>query len=347
MEKITLGNSGLHVSKISLGTMTFGEQNTEADAHSQLDYALERGINFIDTAEMYPVMPRAETQGRTESYIGTWLKKSGKRGNVILATKAAGPSRGMGWIRNGENDFDAANLRAAVDGSLQRLQTDYIDLYQLHWPSRNAPIFGQISFDPTKERPSIAIEETLAVLADLVKAGKIRHIGVSNETPWGVCEFVKQSENKGLPRIVSIQNAYNLVNRSFESGLDETCFREKVGLLAYSPLAFGQLSAKYLDNPKAHGRLTIFPASWSPRYMRNAVAEAVKRYAELARANGMTPAQMALAWCYSRWFVASTIIGATTLEQLKEDIDALSVKLPDQVVEGINAIHRQITNPGQ
>lgn len=347
MKKIQLGTSDLTVSTICLGTMTFGEQNTEADAHSQLDYALERGINFIDTAEMYPVMPRAETQGRTEGYIGTWLKKSGKRSEIVLATKAAGPSRGMIWIRNGQNDFDATNLRIAVDASLKRLQTDYIDLYQLHWPSRNAPIFGQIAFDPAKERQSIAIEETLAALADLVKAGKIRQIGVSNETPWGVCEFIKQAETKGLPRIASIQNAYNLVNRSFESGLDEVCFRENVGLLAYSPLAFGQLTAKYLDNPKAHGRLTIFPPTWSPRYLRALVAEAVKRYAELARANGMTPAQMALAWCYSRWFVASTIIGATTLEQLKEDIDALSTPLPEHVIESINTIHREITNPGQ
>lgn len=347
MEKITLGTSDLTISKICLGTMTFGEQNTEADAHSQLDYALERGINFIDTAEMYPVMPRAETQGRTESYIGSWLKKSGKRSSIVLATKAAGPSRGMNWIRNGRNDFDAANLRAAVDASLHRLQTDYIDLYQLHWPSRNAPIFGQITFDPQNEHPSVAIDETLTALAELIKAGKIRHIGVSNETPWGVCEFIKQSETKGLPRIASIQNAYSLVNRSFESGLDEVCFRENVGLLAYSPLAFGQLSAKYLDNPNAHGRLTIFPANWSPRYMRSSVADAVKRYAALARANGMTPAQMALAWCYSRQFVTSTIIGATSLAQLKEDIDALSVSLPELVLNDINTIHREITNPGQ
>lgn len=347
MEKITLGTSDLQVSKICLGTMTFAEQNTEAEAHSQLDYALERGINFIDTAEMYPVMPRGETQGRTEQYIGSWLKKSGKRINVVIATKAAGPSRGMTWIRNGESDFDAVNLRAAVDASLQRLQTDYIDLYQLHWPSRNAPIFGQIAFDPQKERPSTPIEDTLAALADLIKAGKIRHVGVSNETPWGACEFIKQSETKGLPRIASIQNAYSLVNRSVENGLDEACFRERIGVLAYSPLAFGQLTAKYLDNPKAPGRLTIFPPNWSPRYLRASVAEATKRYAVLARANGMTPAQMALAWCYSRWFVTSTIIGATTLPQLKEDIDALSLKLPDEIVESINAIHREIANPGQ
>jgi aryl-alcohol dehydrogenase-like predicted oxidoreductase len=347
MEKITLGNSDLTVSRICLGTMTFGEQNSEAEAHSQLDYALARGINFIDTAEMYPVMPRAETAGRTEAYIGSWLKKSGKRSQVVLATKAAGPSRGMTWIRNGQSDFDAANLRAAVDNSLKRLQTDYIDLYQLHWPSRNAPIFGQLAFDPDKEHTCVAIEDTLATLDELIKAGKIRYVGVSNETPWGVCEFIKQAEARGLPRIVSIQNAYNLVNRSFENGLDETCFRENVGLLAYSPLAFGQLTAKYLDNPKAHGRLTLFPPNWSPRYLRPSVAEATKRYASLARANGMTPAQLALAWCYSRWFVASTIIGATTMPQLQEDIDALSVKLPEQAIEGINAIHREFTNPAQ
>ncbi|HYD62610.1 MAG TPA: aldo/keto reductase [Noviherbaspirillum sp.] len=347
MEKITLGNSDLKVSRICLGTMTFGEQNSEAEAHSQLDYALERGINFVDTAEMYPVMPRAETTGRTESHIGSWLKKSGKRSEIILATKAAGPSRGITWIRNGQSDFDATNLRSAVDNSLKRLQTDYIDLYQLHWPSRNAPIFGQTAFDPGKERPCAAIEDTLAALDELVKSGKIRHVGVSNETPWGVCEFIKQAETRSLPRIVSIQNAYSLVNRSFENGLDEACYRENVSLLAYSPLAFGQLTAKYLDNPKAHGRLTIFPPNWSPRYLRPSTTEATRRYAALARSNGMTPSQMALAWCYSRWFVASAIIGATTMAQLQENIDAWSVRLPEQVIEGINTIHREITNPAQ
>jgi len=347
MQKIQLGSSDLEVSKLCLGSMTFGEQNSEADAHSQIDYAIERGINFIDCAEMYPVMSRAETQGSTERHIGGWFKKSGKRRQVILATKAVGPSRGTNWIREGKTDLDAANIRKAVDGSLQRLQTDYIDLYQLHWPSRNVPIFGQTAFNPARERPHTAIEDTLAVLGELIKAGKIRHVGVSNETPWGVCEFIKQAETKGLPRIASIQNPYNLVNRSYETGLDETCFRENVGLLAYSPLAFGQLTAKYLDNPKAHGRLTIFPASWSPRYLRPAVAEAVKRYAALARAHDLSPAQMALAWCHGRWCVASTIIGATTLAQLRENINACSLVLPDEVISGINAIHADITNPGQ
>jgi aryl-alcohol dehydrogenase-like predicted oxidoreductase len=348
MEKNQLGASGLSVSKICLGTMTFGEQNTEADAHSQLDYALERGINFVDTAEMYPVMPRAETQGSTERFIGSWLKKSGRRGDIVLATKVAGPNPNQTWIRGGRNNLDAANIRTAVDDSLRRLQTDYIDLYQLHWPSRNVPIFGATAFDPARERPSVAIEETLAVLGELVDAGKIRHIGVSNESSWGVSEFVKQAEQKGLPRIATIQNLYNLTARSFETSLlDETCYRSKVGLLAYSPLAFGQLSGKYLDDPKAHGRLTIFPPTWSPRYLRPAVLAAVKEYAELARANGMSPAQMALAWAYSRWFVASTIIGATTLAQLKEDIDAAAVTLPEHVVTAIDAIHARIPNPGQ
>lgn len=348
MKKVQLGRTPLEVSPICLGTMTFGEQNTEADAHSQLDYALERGINFIDTAEMYPVMPRAESSGRTEAYIGTWLKKTGKRSEVVLATKVAGPNASMHWIRKGKNNLDAANIRAAVDKSLMRLQTDYIDLYQLHWPSRNAPIFGNNSFNPERERHAIAIEETLAVLQELITEGKIRHIGVSNETPWGVAEFIKQSEMKGLPRIATIQNLYNLTARHFETSfLDETCFREEVSLLAYSPLAFGQLSAKYTDNPKAHGRLTIFPPGWSPRYLRPAVLDAVREYAALARKHGMKPAAMALAWCYSRWFVGSTIIGATTLAQLKENIDAIDLKLDREVVDGINAIHARITNPGQ
>lgn len=347
MKKIPLGSSALEVSPICLGTMTFGEQNSEADAHSQLDFALERGINFIDTAEMYPVMPRAETQGLTERHIGTWMKKSGRRKDIVLATKAAGPSRGMNWIRNGATDFDVASLRSAVDGSLRRLQTDYIDLYQLHWPSRNAPIFGQTEFNPEKERAHVAIEQTLAALADLIRDGKIRHIGVSNETPWGLCEFVKQAQAHGLPRIVSIQNPYNLVNRSYEGGLEEACYREGIAMLAYSPLAFGQLSAKYLDNPKAPGRLTRFPPNWSPRYLRERVGVAVARYAKLARDHGMSPAQLALAWCYGRWSIASTIIGATSLDQLAENIDAFTTTLTAEVVDAINAIHSEITNPAQ
>jgi aryl-alcohol dehydrogenase-like predicted oxidoreductase len=348
MQRKQLGRSNLQVSTVCLGTMTFGEQNTEADAHRQLDYAVERGINFIDTAEMYPVMGRAETQGSTERFIGSWLKGRGRRDELVIASKIAGPNPNMAYIRGAAHDLDAANVRAAVETSLQRLQTDYIDLYQIHWPSRNLPIFGANRFDPTRERSSVPIEETLGALGELVKAGKIREIGVSNESSWGVSEYVKLAETRGLPRIATIQNLFNLTARAFETSLlDETCFRSDVSLLAYSPLAFGQLTAKYLDDPKAHGRLTIFPANWSPRYVRPEVLEATRQYAALARENGMTPAQMALAWCYSRWFVGSTIIGATTLEQLKENIDAAEIVLSVEVMAEIDAIHARITNPGQ
>lgn len=348
MKMNRLGKTDLLVSRVCLGTMTFGEQNTEADAHAQLDYALERGINFVDTAEMYPVPPSAATQGATERFIGSWLKKTGKRNEIVLATKAAGPNANQTWIRGGRHNLDPANIRSALDASLQRLQTDYVDLYQLHWPSRNVPIFGANSFEPKKERNSVPIEDTLGALDELVKASKIRHVGVSNESPWGVCEYVKQSETKGLPRIATIQNLYNLTARAFETTLlDEVCYREDVSLLAYSPLAFGQLSAKYVDDPQAVGRLTIYPPTWSPRYLRPMVVEATKEYAALARANGLTPAQMALAWCYSRWFVASTIIGATSLAQLKENIDAESIVLSDEVVKAIDGIHAKYTNPGQ
>ncbi|THC45856.1 aldo/keto reductase [Massilia sp. Mn16-1_5] len=348
MERKRLGRSELLVSKVCLGTMTFGEQNTESEAHRQLDYAVERGINFIDTAEMYPVMGRAETQGSTERFIGSWLKSRGRRDELVIASKIAGPNANMNWIRGAAHDLDAANVRAAVETSLQRLQTDYIDLYQIHWPSRNLPIFGANSFNPKRERAGVPIEETLGALGELVKAGKIREIGVSNESSWGVCEYVKLAETHGLPRIATIQNLYNLTARAFETSLlDETCFRSDVSLLAYSPLAFGQLTAKYLDNPKAHGRLTIFPPNWSPRYVRPEVLAATAEYAALARSHGMSPAQMALAWCYSRWFVGSTIIGATTLEQLKENIDAAEITLSAEVVAAIDAIHARITNPGQ
>jgi aryl-alcohol dehydrogenase-like predicted oxidoreductase len=348
MQRTQLGRTDLQVSKVCLGTMTFGEQNTERDAHRQLDYAVERGINVIDTAEMYPVMGRAETQGSTERFIGSWLKQRGRRDDLVIASKIAGPNPNMTWIRGASHDLDAANVRAAVDASLQRLQTDYIDLYQVHWPSRNLPIFGANSFDPARERPGVPIEETLGALGELVQAGKIRHIGVSNESSWGVCEYVKLAETRALPRIATIQNLYNLTARAFETSLlDETCFRSDVSLLAYSPLAFGQLTSKYLDNPQAHGRLTVFPAGWSPRYVRPEVLAATAEYAALARSHGLKPAQLALAWCYSRWFVGSTIIGATTMAQLKENIDAFDTVLPGEVIAAIDAIHARITNPGQ
>ncbi|NNG22715.1 aldo/keto reductase [Telluria aromaticivorans] len=348
MDRRQLGQSELMVSKACLGSMTFGEQNLETEAHSQLDYALERGINFIDTAEMYPVMARAETQGVTERFIGSWLKKTGRRSEVVLATKIAGPNTNMPWIRGARHNLDATNIRTAVEDSLRRLNTDYIDLYQVHWPSRNLPIFGANSFNPKAERAAVPIEDTLEALGEMVKAGTIRHIGISNESAWGVCEYVKQAEARGLPRIATVQNLYNLTARAFETSLmDEACYREGVSLLAYSPLAFGQLTAKYLDDPQARGRLTIFPPNWSPRYVRPGVLAATAEYAALARSHGLKPSQMALAWCYSRWFVGSTIIGATNLEQLKENIDAADVVLPAEVVEGIEGIHARYTNPGQ
>jgi aryl-alcohol dehydrogenase-like predicted oxidoreductase len=293
---------------------------------------------------MYPVQPRAETYGATETIIGTWLKRRA-RDRLTIATKVAGPSRGMDWMRDGK--LDAANIRAAVEGSLRRLATEYIDLYQIHWPGRNVPIFGQTVFDPAKERPSAPLEELLATFGDLIRAGKIRAFGVSNETAWGVCECIKIAERDGLPRVASVQNAYHLMNRSFEQALDEVCFRERVALLAYSPLAFGQLSAKYIDDPRSPGRLNLFPKTWSPRYVRPNTYEGARRYRDLARANGMSPATMALAWCYSRPFVASTIIGATTLEQLRENLDAHSTRLSDEVVAAINTIHAELNNPAQ
>jgi aryl-alcohol dehydrogenase-like predicted oxidoreductase len=295
---------------------------------------------------MYPVMPRAETLGATERMIGSWLKKSGRRQDIVLASKIAGPSMHATWIRNGESNFDRKNLRAAIEGSLQRLQTDYLDLYQLHWPSRNVPVFGQQFFDPQRERAHVPMEESLIALQELIDEGKVRHIGISNESAWGVTRFCAIAEQKGLPRIVSVQNAYHLANRQFESGVDEACFRENVSLLGYSPLAFGQLTGKYIDQPTAHGRLTIFPPTWSPRYLRPRVVEATKRYMKIAKDNGMTVTQLALAWCYTRSFVASTIIGATSVSQLKSNIDAYEIKLSEDVVNAVNEVHLEFTDPG-
>ena len=342
MEYRQLGGSDLRVSALALGTMTFGEQNSEADANAQLDYAVSRGINFIDTAEMYPVAPRAETVHRTESYIGSWLKRQ-PRDQLIVATKIAGPGRGFGWIRNGPR-IDREHITAAIDGSLRRLQTDYVDLYQIHWPDRYVPMFGATSYDVTQERDSVAIAEQLQVLAELVKAGKIRHIGLSNETPWGVSEFVRCAEQLGLPKIVSVQNAYHLMNRTFESGLAETCHHANVGLLAYSPLAFGWLSGKYLADPQAHGRITLFPG-FGQRYNKPNVPAATKEYVRIAQEAGLSPATMALAFARTRWFTSSAILGATTLEQLKENLDSTEVTLSAEVLEKIEAVHRLYPNP--
>ena len=339
-----LGNSELSVSEICLGTMTFGEQNTEAEAHHQLDYALSRGVNFIDAAEMYPVPPRAETQGLTESYVGSWLRKR-RRDEVIVATKITGPGRGFGWVRGGNLAIDAKGVSEAIDGSLRRLQTDYVDLYQIHWPDRYVPSFGKIHYNPAEERATVPIEDQLDALSSLVKAGKVRYIGLSNETPWGVQAFVNAAKERGLPKVVSIQNAFNLLNRTYESGLSEITRQESIPLIPYSPLAFGHLSGKYLAGARPEGaRLTKFPP-FGQRYQKPHVENAVVAYAELARGRGLTLAQMALAFTLTRWFVTSTIVGATSLEQLRENLDATEVPVPPDLEAAIDEIHLRYPNP--
>lgn len=349
MEYRRLGNSDLKVSAVCLGTMTFGQQNSETEAHTQLDYAFGNGVNFIDTAEMYPVPPKAETVTRTESIVGNWLKKQ-PRDKVILATKVAGPRRNLQWIRSGPKALDRANIRAAVDGSLSRLQTDYIDLYQLHWPERNVPMFGQYQFDTSQEfengekKEWIPIREQLEALAELVREGKIRAIGVSNEQPWGVMEFLRLAREHALPRIATIQNCYNLINRGFEFGLTEITYREHLSLLAYSPLAFGHLSGKYQADPQAEGRVTLFKG-FAQRYDKPNVQPAVAAYADLARRHGMSPAQLALAFVMHRWFVTSTIVGATRMDQLSENLEAWNKPLPDEIFRDIENLHLRYMNP--
>jgi aryl-alcohol dehydrogenase (NADP+) len=339
-----LGHSPLQVSEICLGTMTFGQQNTLSEAFEQLDYAVEHGINFIDTAEMYPVPARAETQGSTERYIGEWLQHQ-PRHRLILATKITGPGRPWHWIRGGSLSITRDNLRQAVAGSLKRLKTDYIDLYQIHWPDRYVPLFGGVAYDPSQERPTVPIAEQLQGLAELVQEGLVRYIGLSNETPWGVSKFCQVAEQLGLPKVVSIQNAYSLINRTFEMGLAEVCRHEQVGLLAYSPLGFGLLTGKYLGGVKPPGsRLALFEG-FGQRYRKPNVEEAVAAYVQIARRHGLTPAQLALAFVRSRWFVTSTIIGATSLTQLKENLSCLDVELSPQLLAEIEAVHQRYPNP--
>ncbi|MCM8855586.1 MAG: NADP(H)-dependent aldo-keto reductase [Candidatus Thiodiazotropha sp.] len=339
-----LGQTDIEVSALCLGTMTYGEQNSETEAHKQLDQALDAGINLIDTAEMYPVPPRAETQGLTERHIGTWLASRGRRDRVILATKVAGPGEWLNYIRDGNLHLDKSNIETALEQSLQRLQTDYIDIYQLHWPDRHTNYFGELGYRPDKEEQTTPILETLQVLSDLIKAGKIRHIGVSNETPWGLMRYLQLAEELDLPRVVSIQNPYNLLNRTFEIGLAEIAHREACGLLAYSPMAFGVLSGKYLDGQQPSGaRLTLFERF--NRYSNPETDRATERYVALAREQNLNPAQMALAFVTSRPFVTSNIIGATTLAQLDQNIDSIHMTLSDETLQGIEAIHRQQPNP--
>ncbi|MGF6920752.1 NADP(H)-dependent aldo-keto reductase [Paraburkholderia sp. 40] len=348
MEYRRLGDSDVQVSLIGLGTMTWGEQNTEQEAHAQIDYALDHGVNLIDTAEMYPVPPRAETQGSTERYIGTWLAQhKSAREKIVLATKIAGPARqphNPRHIRGEGNQFDRKNLTEALNDSLERLQTDYVDLYQLHWPDRSTMTFGRPSYPWVDDAYTVPIEETLTVLAEFVKAGKVRQIGVSNETPWGVAQFLRAAERLGLPRIVSIQNPYSLLNRTYEVGLSEYAHRDNIGLLAYSPLAFGWLSGKYEGGARPAGaRITLFERF--QRYSKPQAVQATTRYVELAKRHGMTPAQFALAFVNSRPFVTSNLIGATSLEQLKENIASADVKLSPEVLAEIDRLHELQPNP--
>ena len=344
MEYRPLGRTGVKVSVICLGTMTWGKQNTEAEAHAQLDTALAAGVNFIDTAEMYPVPPEAETYSRTEQCIGSWLAARGNRDKVVLATKVVGRSDWLPHVRGGRAILDRKNIEDALHASLKRLRTDYIDLYQLHWPDRNTNFFGALGYEHAADEVTVPIEETLRVLADLVAAGKVRYIGLSNETPWGAMKFLHLAEQLNLPRVASIQNPYSLLNRTYEIGLAEVSHREDCGLLAYSPLGFGVLSGKYLDGARPAGaRLTLFERF--SRYSNPRTERATKAYVELARAHGLKPAQMALAYVHSRPFLTSAIIGATSQEQLRDNLASHDLRLTKELLEAIEVIHQDNPNP--
>ena len=349
-----LGNTDLDVSLICLGTMNMGEQNSQAEGFEQMDYSLEKGVNFFDTAEVYAVPPREETQGKTEEIIGNWFLERKNRNKVILATKCVGP--GVNWIRGGENQFSEKNITEAIEGSLKRLKTDYIDLYQLHWPERNANFFGRRDYEhKTTDEMNLSkisdqnswnsFESILKVLKKFINQGKIRHVGVSNETPWGFSKYLEIAEKLKLPRIVSVQNPYNLLNRGYDIGMSEISCREKVGLLAYSPLAIGYLSGKYRENkiPK-NSRIGLFGDFWT-RYKEPGARAATDEYFKLAKESGLTLTQLALAFVNSRPFTTSNIIGATTMDQLKEDIGSVDIKLNDEIIEKINLIHANIPNP--
>ena len=339
-----LGRTGIEVSRICLGTMTFGEQNTEAEGHQQLDMAFDHGVNFIDTAEMYSFPSDPKTQGSTERIIGTWMKARGNRSGVVLATKITGPTGGLSHIRGGDLKFTRAQVAEAVDLSLRRLQTDYIDLYQTHWPERPANYFGRLDYDHDDGALSTPLEEQLEALGEQVKAGKVRAIGVSNETPWGLMKFLEISERTGLPRMAGIQNPYNLLCRTLETGLSEVAIREDCGLLAYSPLAFGALTGKYLNGQKPDdSRHHLFPQF--TRYFKPNGIKATEAYVRLAREHGLDPAQMALAFVNSRRFLTATIIGATTTGQLAANLASEELVLADEVLEGIQAIHAEHANP--
>ena len=343
-----LGNTNINVSVICLGTMTFGEQNTEAEGFEQMDYALDRGVNFFDTAELYAVMPRKETYGKTEEIVGNWLKSRKKRDKIILASKIASKSEDdLQWIRNGSTSlgFDRKNMDEAINNSLKRLKTDYIDLYQLHWPERKVPKFGVLDFKYDPKDQWTSIEEVLENLDRLIKAGKIRYVGLSNETPWGVMKFLQLAKEKNLPRMVSIQNVYSLVNRVFDVANSEVSIRENCGLLAYSPLAGGRLSGKYIGNKKPkNARYTIWPRRFSRHHTQRGEI-AIESYFNLAKKYGYSPSLFANAFVNNRPFVTSNIIGATTMKQLEENIDSIDITLSEEILDKIEDIHLSDPNP--
>ena len=340
MEYRKLGNTDIDVSVICLGTMSYGEQNTEKEAHEQLDYSLDRGVNFIDTAEMYAIPPKKETYGKTEELIGTWIKRRGERSKYIIATKVAGP--GMEYVRGGSR-LSSEHIVKAVESSLKRLQTDYIDLYQVHWPERKSNYFGRLGYEYSEDT-GIAIEETYKAMDKLVRDGKVRYLGISNETPWGVNEYLRLEREQGYNKIMSIQNPYSLLNRIYEVGLAEITHREKVGLLAYSPLGFGMLTGKYAKGAPADSRLGLY-GDWFTRYSNKPSIDAVSKYIKLAREFSITPTQLALAFVNSRPFLTSNIIGATKMSQLEENIDSIEVSLNTEILEAIEEIHVSNPNP--
>ncbi|MGB9190261.1 MULTISPECIES: NADP(H)-dependent aldo-keto reductase [unclassified Acinetobacter] len=347
MQLKPLANTGILVPEICLGTMTFGEQNTQAEAFQQLEYALDQGLFFWDTAEMYPVPPKPETQGATETILGNWIAQRGQRDQLFIASKIAGPSQGGSHIRDGQTRFTAAEISSAIDGSLKRLQSDYIDLYQLHWPQRPTNFFGKLGYSNTEahnQQQVTALEKTLSALSDEIKKGRIRYIGLSNETPWGTLKFLHLAERLGLEKFVSVQNPYSLLNRTYEIGMSEIAHYENVGLLAYSPLAFGYLTGKFRHGARpANARVTLF--SRFSRYSNPESEWATEQYAQLAERHGLTLTQLALAFIKQQFFVTSTIIGATNLDQLKENIQAFDIDLSAEVLQGIEDIHRQQPNP--
>ena len=338
-----LGNTDINLSTICLGTMTWGEQNSQEEGFQQMDYALDQGVNFWDTAELYSIPPKAETFGHTEIIIGNWFKKTKKRKQVILATKVCGPMRS--YVRGGGNQYGVKNITEALEGSLKRLQTDYIDLYQLHWPERNTNMFGRLGYEHNDVGDWNKFEDILGNLKKFVDDGKIRHVGLSNETPWGTKKFLEVAKEKRLPRMMSVQNPYNLLNRTYEVGLAEISIRDQIGLLAYSPLAIGYLTGKYRNNqiPKK-SRLDVDRDFWT-RYNKPNAEKAVEAYYQIAKKNNIDMAQMSLKFCEIQPFVTSVIIGATTMEQLKTDIESVNLKLTDEIIKEINEVQKIHPNP--